>query len=123
MPMTNRELVLAYIAAVERHAPFDEIAAFLAPDARVIEHPNKITPAGKTYDLAAMRAANDRGRALLASERYDVRAVVADGDRVVVQSTWTGTLADGRTMTAEICSVFELAGGKIVCQEQYDCFN
>ena len=121
--MTTGDLVLAYIAAIERRAPFDEIAAFLHPDVRVIEHPNKITPAGKTYDLPDLRAASERGRALLASERYAVRAVIADGDRAVVQSTWTGTLADGRAMTAEICSVFELAGGKIVRQEQYDCFG
>src|SRR5580704_5687395 len=121
--MTTRDHVLAYLAAIERRAPFDEISAFMHPDIRVIEHPNKITPAGKTYDLAELRAANERGRALLVGERYAVRAVLVDGDRAVVQSTWTGTLADGRAITAEMCSVFELAGGLIAKQEQYDCFS
>ncbi|HEY1549675.1 MAG TPA: nuclear transport factor 2 family protein [Kofleriaceae bacterium] len=119
--MTTRDRVLAYSAAIEQRAPFEQIAAFLHADVRVIEHPNKLTPAGKIYDLAALRAANERGRALLVAERYAVRDVLVDGNRAVVQSTWTGTLADDRSITAEICSVFELAGGAIIKQEQY-CF-
>ena len=58
----------------------------------------------------------------MASERYDVRALTADGNRVVAQIMWTGTLHDGRAMHAHICSVIELRDDLVWRQEQYDCF-
>jgi len=58
----------------------------------------------------------------MASERYEVRALACEGDRVVAQILWTGTLHDGRAMRAQICSVIELRDGKVWRQEQYDCF-
>jgi ketosteroid isomerase-like protein len=58
----------------------------------------------------------------MASERYEVRALTVEGDRAVAQILWTGTLVDGRSMSAHICSAIELRDGKIWRQEQYDCF-
>ena len=118
---TTRETVLAYLHAIESH-DLDAVAGFLHADVQVTEHPNKLNPTGKTYDAAALREAGERGKALLASERYDVRAMTVEGDRCVAQILWTGTLQDGRSMTAHICSAIELRDGKIYRQEQYDCF-
>ena len=70
-----------------------------------------------------MQAAGERGAALMASERYEVRALTCEGDRVVAQIAWTGTLKDGRAMRAQICSVIELRDGLVWRQEQYDCFE
>lgn len=118
---TVRDVVLAYLRAIEArdHAA---VRALLHPELELVEHPNKLNPAGARYDLAAVMAAAARGAAALASERYDVRAMVCEGDRAAVQTTWTGTLPDGRTMTAAICSVIELRDGRVWRQEQYDCF-
>lgn len=119
--MGTSEIILEYLRAIESH-DLDRVASHYDPDVRVVEHPNKITPNGGTYDAAALRAAGERGKALLARETYNVRSMIVDGDRACVQSLWTGTLHDGRTMQAQICSVFELRDGKIWRQEQYDCF-
>ena len=126
--MTTREIVLSYLHAVERH-DFDEAARWLHPDIEVIEHPNRVSPAGKRYDRAALREAGERGKALMASERYEVRAMIVDGDRVAAQIEWSGTLGvaagplpAGHVMRAQSCSVIEVRDGKIWRQEQYDCF-
>ena len=116
-----RDTVLDYLRAIESH-DLDRVATFLHPDVQVVEHPNRINPKGGTYDAAAVRTAGERGKAAMASERYEVRALTCEGDRVVAQIAWTGTLKDGRSMHAHICSVIELKGGKVWRQEQYDCF-
>ncbi|HET9620216.1 MAG TPA: nuclear transport factor 2 family protein [Kofleriaceae bacterium] len=127
--MTTREIVTAYIRAIEAH-DLDAVAQLLHPDVENLEHPNKLLPAGKRYDRAAMRAAGERGKANLASERYDIRAMIVEGDRAAVQIAWTGTLAVaagpypiGHVMRAQICSIIELRDGKVWRQEQYDCFE
>ncbi len=117
-----RDLVLDYLRAIESH-DLDRVATFLHADVQVIEHPNRLNPNGATYDRAALRAAGERGAALLASERYEVRAMTCEGERVVAQIAWTGTLNDGRSMRAHICSVIELKDGLVWRQEQYDCFT
>ncbi len=119
--MTTFQLVTAYLGAVERH-DLDEVARLLHPDVQVIEHPNKITPAGRTYDKAALRVAGERGAALMQRERYEIRSVIVEGDRAAVSIAWTGTLQNGAEMRAEICSVIEVRDEMIYRQEQYDCF-
>ena len=117
-----RDTVLDYLRAIESH-DLDRVAALLHADVQVVEHPNKLNPNGASYDRAAIRAAGERGAALMASERYEVRALTCEGDRVVAQIAWTGTLKDGRSMRAEICSVIEVRDGLVYRQEQYDCFR
>lgn len=126
--MTTREIVTAYIQAIESMQP-DAAAPFLHPDMQNLEHPNKLNPAGKHYDLAAIREAGERGRAVMASQRYDIRHMIIEGDRAAVQLSWSGTLKiaagplpAGHVMRAEICSILELRDGKVWRQEQYDCF-
>ncbi len=126
--MSTRDVVLSYLRAVESH-DLDEVARWLHPEVIVVEHPNRISPAGKRYDLAALRETGERGKALLASERYEVRAMIVEGDRAAVQIEWSGTLAAaagplpaGHVMRAQLCSIIELRDGKVWRQEQYDCF-
>lgn len=121
-----RDLVLEYLHAIESH-DLERVGSLLHPDVQVIEHPNSMSPSGARYDRAALRVAGERGAALMASERYEVRALTCERidevDRVVAQIAWTGTLKDGRQLRAEICSVVELRDGKVWRQEQYDCFR
>jgi ketosteroid isomerase-like protein len=121
MPSTQ-ETVVEYLRAVESHE-LARVAELLHPDVIVVEHPNKLNPTGARYDFAAVRAAGERGAAVMAAERYDVRALLVDGERAVAQIAWTGTLRDGREMRAQICSVIELRDGRVWRQEQYDCFE
>jgi ketosteroid isomerase-like protein len=119
--MSTRDIVLAYLRAIETNEP-DAASPFLHDDVLVVEHPNKITPNGARYDRAALRAAAERGSALMARQRYDVRSMIVEGDRAAAQIAWTGTLRDGRELRAEIASIIELRDGKIWRQDQYDCF-
>jgi ketosteroid isomerase-like protein len=118
----TRDLVIRYLQLVEA-MDLDGVAALIHPDIAVIEHPNKLTPAGARYDATALHAAGERGKALMAAQRYAIRQLIVDGQRAAAAMTWTGTLKDGRTMTAEICSVIEVRDGKIWRQEQFDCFR
>jgi len=126
--MTTREIVTAYIRAIE--AMSSEAERYMHPDIENVEHPNKLLPAGKRYDLAALREAAARGKAVMASQRYDIRQMIVDGDRAAVQFSWSGTLSvpygplpAGHVMRAEICSIIELRDGKVWRREQYDCFE
>ncbi len=119
--MSTRDIVTAYLRAVESH-DLDAVARLLHDDVELVEHPNKISPNGHRLDKAGIRAAGERGAALLASERYEVRSMIVDGERCAVLSVWTGTLKGGRAMTGQICSIIELRDGRVWRQEQYDCF-
>jgi ketosteroid isomerase-like protein len=120
--MATRDIITAYLSAIESR-DLDEVARWLHPDVELVEHPNKVTPSGKRYDRAAMRAAGERGKAVLASERYAVRSMIIEGDRAAVLIEWTGTLPNGAAMRAQICSVIEVRDDKVWRQEQYDCFE
>ncbi|HEY6179905.1 MAG TPA: nuclear transport factor 2 family protein [Kofleriaceae bacterium] len=126
--MTTREIVTAYIRAVEAQ-DLDEVGRVLHPEVENLEHPNKLLPAGQRYDLAAMRAAGERGRAVLASQRFEIRSIIVEGNRAAMQIAWSGTLKvaagpmpAGHVLRAQVCSIIELRDGKIWRQEQYDCF-
>ncbi|MBL0217930.1 MAG: nuclear transport factor 2 family protein [Myxococcales bacterium] len=99
-----------------------ERALFHHDDIEVVEHPNKLNPTGKRYDKAALRAAGERGKALLASEHYAIRSMIVEGERAAVMTVWTGIVNDGRQLTAQICSIIEFRDGKVWRQEQFDCF-
>ncbi len=126
--MTTSEVVRAYLAAVEAH-DFDQVAKWLHDDVEVVEHPNQVSPSGQRYDRTALRAAGERGKAVMAREHYAIRSMIVDGDRAAVQIEWSGTLGSelggltkGHVMRAHICSIIEVRDGKIWRQEQYDCF-
>lgn len=127
--MTTRDIVTAYIQAVEAQK-VDEAQRLMHPEIENVEHPNKLLPGGKRYDLAAMRAAGERGRAAMASQRFEIRHMIVEGNRAAVQIAWSGTLAvaagslpAGHVLRAQVCSIIELKDGKIWRQEQYDCFE
>ncbi len=55
---------------------------------------------------------------------------MADGDRVVIEAVWVGTLAmpveaipAGGEMRAYFAMFLEFRDGKIVAQRNYDCFE
>jgi ketosteroid isomerase-like protein len=122
----NEEIVRSYLEAIEA-MDLDAVDAFFHPDVIVVEHPNKLNLSGKTYDREALRLAGERGKAALASQRYEIRSLFGVGDRVCAQTEWIGVTKTGVEIRAHICSVFELraeTGGSAVIwrQEQYDCF-
>jgi ketosteroid isomerase-like protein len=120
-----------YLAAVsDLAAEPAALAALIDPDARFVEHPNLVAPSGRRRDAAAALAAREHSRRLLACHRFDVQEHIVAGDRVVTRATWTGTLAidagtftTGSELRAECCMVFTVRDGRIVHQENYDCYG
>src|SRR5262245_32248959 len=90
----NIEVVEQFLSAFDRRWPTeDELAELVAPEVRVVERPNLFNPAGSERDAAAMRAALERGRQLLAWQSYEVRDHLAGGDTVVTRMRWRASLA------------------------------
>jgi len=126
----NLALARAYLAAIERFAPAEELEAFL--DAGVVqeEFPNRLLANGATRDLAALREAGVRGKALLGAQRFDVQNAVAQGDTVALEIVWTGTLGIpfehvpvGGTLRARFAFFMEFRDGRIAKMRNYDCFD
>ncbi len=111
-------------------APADEIDAFYAPDVVQTEFPNQLLPMGATRNLAELREANLRGRALMAKQTCEVVNAVATASTVALEVIWTGTLAiaagklkAGDQMRARFAQFFEFKDGLIWRQRNYDCFD
>jgi ketosteroid isomerase-like protein len=87
-------------------------------------------PNGATRDLAALRAAAERGRKIVTSQRFEVVNAIASENQVAVEAIWTGTLAvpfgstpAGGQMRARFAIFLTYRDGKIVRQHNYDCFD
>ena len=124
----NLAIVRSYFRAM-RESP-GSVAGFYDPDVVQEEFPNRFLPNGARRGLVELGEAAERGRRVMASQEYTVLSMFADGDTVVVESEWSGTLAvpigeetpAGTVMRARFAQFFEFAGGKIVRQRNYDCF-
>ena len=125
----NLEVACRYLRAIENGTAGD-IVGFFAPDVIAHWYPHKLAPKGMTADLAAMRASSERGSKLMASQKYDVRNALVDGNQVAMEIDWTGVLAmqfetipAGGEMKAHFAMFLEFRNGKIVRQTNYDCFE
>lgn len=118
--MTTREVIERYLRALERH-DLDAVATSLHDDVEIIEHPNPMNPDGMRYDKAAIRAAGEHGKAMLAHERYEVQRWIIDGDEAAVQIEWSAKLRTGQAIRAFICSCIVVKDGQIWRQQQYEC--
>jgi len=124
------ELARRYLAAIERGAVGEELAAFFTPDAVQEELPNRMAPEGSRRGLAAMLDGAERGRSLMSAQRYEVLSALGSGDRVAIELLWTGTLAislgtlaAGAQMTAHIAMFLTFRGDRIAAQRNYDCYR
>jgi ketosteroid isomerase-like protein len=130
MSDTNLKLVRDYFRAIEQGADESELSRFFAPEVRQHEYPNRLVAEGAERDAAALLAGRRKGRQVVENERYLVRSAIASGDRVAIEMTWTAQLKvpfastpPGGTLTANCGVFFRIAGGRIVEQHNYDCFD
>ena len=115
---------------MEEGATGPALAEFFAPDVIQEEFPNRIFAQGARRDLAKMLEGAERGRQIMASQRYEIRNIVASGDHVALEILWLGTLAiafgtlaAGSELRAHIGVFIEFRDGKIVAQRNYDCYE
>ncbi|MDX8451150.1 nuclear transport factor 2 family protein [Mesorhizobium sp. VK9D] len=125
----NVRAALDFLEAIERG---DAAAASRAYDAQAIqtELPNALKPRGDRRGVEQLAADFERGRKLLARQTYEVGAVTAQMNRVVLEVKWTGIVASdfgklkaGDAMVAHSAICFDFRDGKIVAQRNYDCFE
>lgn len=81
-------------------------------------------------DLAAILDGAVRGQQVMAAQRYEPLDRLVDGNRVVLEVQWTGTLAiplgalpAGGQMRARFAVFLTYRDGKIAHQRNYDCFE
>jgi len=126
----NLEAVKAFYGAMQNGGDPSQLAAFYSEDVVQEEFPNAFLPQGARRDLQGLSEAAARGRKVMASQTPAILNTVARGDTVVVEASWTGTLAvpidektpAGSVMRARFAQFFEFRHGKIVAQRNYDCF-
>jgi ketosteroid isomerase-like protein len=127
--MSSIDHLKRYLRAIEEFAPADVLATFFTADVVQQEFPNRLFAGGRRHDLTAMLGASDKGRQILASQQYELKNVVAEGDRVAAEIEWTGVLRDGfgplaagATMRAALGMFFRFRDGKIASIHNYDCY-
>jgi len=122
------ERYLALVADIDADpAAFEDL---VHPDARFVERPCLVSPLGQERDRASALAGLARGRELLSAQRIDVRDHIVAGDRVVTRAVWTGALARdagplraGTELRADSSMFFTVRDGRIVAQENFDCYH
>lgn len=125
----NRATARRFLSALETFDA-EAIAALFTEDAEQIEQPNRLKPNGDQRSSQEMSAAAARGAAILTSQSYEVMNEVASGDMLVLEFTWTGTLAidigslsAGDVMRAHCAVVMEFQDGRIRRLRNYDCYE
>lgn len=126
----NLATVRAYFETIGEDASSEGVGAFYSADVLQEEFPNRFLPNGAERGLEELRAASERGRKGMASQSFEILSILARDHTVVVEAEWNGTLSvsigedlpAGTVMRARFAQFFELHGGKITRQRNYDCF-
>ena len=123
------DFVRAFLDAIERDEVVGRESDWYTEDAVQVEFPNRLVPAGATRDLAAIRQAGARGRAIVERQSYEIVSLVEQGGRVAVEAIFRATfkmdvagLLKGETMEARFAMFFEMRDGRIARHHSYDCF-
>ncbi|NOU26894.1 MAG: nuclear transport factor 2 family protein [Polyangiaceae bacterium] len=123
------ERAKAYVAAVESGATGAALAEHFHPDVVLTELPNRLVPGGATRDLAAILEAAERGQRAVTEQRYRIRNVIARGNQVLLEISWSarllvqlGETPVGSTLRAEIAAILVFEGGRIREGRNYDCY-
>lgn len=126
----NLKVLRDYLNALETGQAGEALAQFFAEDAMQVEFPNKLNPGGQKSDLASIIERSIQGQKLLSAQSFKINTEIAQGNRVAIEASWTGTLAipagalkAGSKMTAAFAMFFEFRDGLILKQHNYDCFE
>ena len=129
-PSENLATARRYLQAIESAAGADAMAQFFADEVIVEIFPSIYFPTGSRSDLSGIRISAERGRKVMASQRYLVKNAIASADQVALEVDWTGTLAvpfqaipAGGQMRAHFAMFLQFKNGKIVSQRNYDCYE
>lgn len=121
--------VLGFIRVLEAGGGAAEIRPYLADTFVLEEAPHLLAPEGSTRTLASVLAGADQSSEVVADQKFIIRRTTCEGGRVAVEADWSATVRmdlrywdRGEAIRARTSSVFEVADGKIVSQDSYDCY-
>lgn len=124
------QIATAYLAAIERGAPFEEMARFSTPDCVQEEFPNRFVPKGARRTLADLEAAAARGAKAVENQRYEVVNSLVHDNQVALEVQWSAqvlkpfaSLKAGDTMRARFAVFLRFRDRRIERQHNYDCFD
>lgn len=130
MNRENEDLIRNYFKAIEAAAPVEVFERFLHPAVVQYEYPSRLNPNGKARRKDDLLADFERGKGVISRHVYRVKRLLSDGSRVSAEVEWTGTLAInmgtlkvGDRMKADFGVFFQIEGGRIVEQNNYDCIH
>ena len=132
MSETSENLAIArrYLKAIESGANGDELAQFFSPEVVLEIFPSRFFPNGSRDDLAGIRAAAERGKKVMSSQKYDIRNEIASSNQVALEIAWVGTLSVpfqnipvGGQLRAHFAAFIQFKDGKIIAQRNYDCYE
>ena len=87
----HESAVRAYLRAIERGEVVGHESDWYVDDAVQIELPNRLIPSGATRDLAALKLAGERGKAIVETQSYEVFDMIESGDKVAVHAIFRAT--------------------------------
>jgi ketosteroid isomerase-like protein len=123
-------LVRRYLDAIEQNAEEAELSSYFAPDVEQWEFPNRLLPNGARRGLQELLEGSRKGKQAVKNQRYEVLNALVDGDRVALELIWTaellvplGTLRAGEILRARCAMFFQVHGGFIARQHNFDCFD
>jgi len=128
--MTARTaLIDRYLDAIES-SDREALLSVLHPEVRVVLHPNLFAPTGSESQLAALSRSFEVGRGLLRWQRFGRRTYDELGpNRVLARMVWTGEtdrelpgMPPGTELKAAVASLLTFEDGRIVRQENWDCY-
>jgi ketosteroid isomerase-like protein len=129
--MDPTDVIERYLALIsDPSAELADIEALLDAEMRFVERPNLVSPHGSERDRGQVLASVEVGRQLLRDQHFEVADHVVADDRVASRVVWTGTLAveappfeAGSELRADSSMHFTLRDGRILRQENFDCFH
>ena len=130
MADTPLEIARDLHRALEAGKSGAELRALFTDDAKTVERPNLIKPAGGVATLERMLAAAASGAELLAQQSYTVHHELELGNLAILRLTWTGVIRrsvgpfrEGQELKAHVAQFIETRDGRIASIETFDCYE
>lgn len=107
-----------------------ELAPYFSPNIIQTEYPNRLNDSGGVSDFNTLITRSEKGKAIIASQSYDIQKEYVQGQTVILEVIWKATftipigkLSPGEEMKAHFALFIEFEGDKIIRQRNYDCFD
>ncbi|MEP7317317.1 MAG: nuclear transport factor 2 family protein [Panacibacter sp.] len=125
-----KKIALEFIEVLQHRTNAEQLLGFYHNDVQQIEYPNAITKNTAIRNPDDLKAASERGKAVMQKEVYEVIKSYTFENTVIIEALRTGILAipignipAGGEMKAYFAQVYEFKDGKIIRQRNYDCFE